>query len=338
MNSKIHSRWMHWLNNRNRAYRIKAYQAKMWFGRLLGNLSANSTPISTALLRRLVDTNAFSSELFRSACQKFNVSEVVVQGEYGQMQGSAVDPFIMTEYMKTGRYDGERIQFIRTKLRSGGLFLDIGANVGMYTVAIAANPAVKCIAFEPEPSNFRMLRSNVARNCAYGNVLCHHVALAEAPGEVTFELSPENTGDHRIRIQTAAPALQGESSRKTMKVYADRFDNKMAGVELRKPLVAKIDVQGAELMVLRSADAILQSIDLMVLEFWPYGLQRMGAGSEALLDILRQHFPFASSTSWGSSLPRELVPFELTAQKARTLNPENPDDFFDLILTRRSAV
>src|ERR1700730_7651286 len=265
MNSRIHQGWLH---GAKKNYRNKSNQAKMCFGQLLGILIGNSKTVSTELLRRLMDTDAFSPELFRSACNKFNVREVVVQGEYGQMQGSTVDPFVMPEYMKTGTYDWERIQFLRTQLLSGGLFLDIGANVGMYTVALAANPAVQCIAFEPEPNNFRMLQSNVARNCAYANVLCHHIALMDSPGETIFELAPQNTRDHRIRLPNAAPSLQGEASRKTIKVCGDRLNNRLAGLELKKPLVAKIDVQGAELMVLRSAGAILKSIDLMILEFW----------------------------------------------------------------------
>jgi FkbM family methyltransferase len=325
---------MHWLHRPKRTLRNKSYQAKKWVGRLLGNLSANSNIVSSELLRRLMDTDAFSPEFLRSAFNKFNVREVVVEGEYGHMQGSAVDVFIMPEYMKTRTYDEERILFLRTQLLSGGLFLDIGANVGMYTVALAANPAVQCIAFEPEPNNFRMLQSNVARNCAYANVLCHHIALMDSPGETIFELAPQNTGDHRIRLPNAAPSLQGEASRKTIKVCGDRLDNRLAGLELKKPLVAKIDVQGAELMVLRSAGAILKSIDLMILEFWPYGLRRMGAGGDAILDLLQNHFPLASYAPWGKGLPCETVPFELTAQKARALNPNNPGDFADLILTR----
>jgi FkbM family methyltransferase len=332
MNSRNHQ---HWLHRAKKTYKNKSNQAKMCLGRLLGLLSANSKIVSTELLRRLIDTDAFSPEVFRLACDKLNVREVVVQGEYGKMQGSAVDPFLMPEYMKSGTYDGERIQFLRSQLRSGGLFLDIGANVGWYTVALAANPAVQCIAFEPEPNNFWMLRSNVARNCAYGNVVCHQIALMEAPGEVILELAPENTGDHRVRLPIAAQSLQGETSRKTIKVFADRLDNKLVGVQLKNPLIAKIDVQGAELMVLRSADTILKSIDLMVLEFWPYGLRRMGSGADTLLDILRNHFPFACYAPWGKGLPSEVVPFDFTAQKARGLNPNNPDDFADLILTRR---
>jgi FkbM family methyltransferase len=287
------------------------------------------------LLRQLMNSDTFSPEFFRSACKKFNVCEVVVQGEYGLIQGSATDRFIVPEYMQTGTYDGDRIEFLRAQLGSGGLFLDIGANIGMYTVALAANPSVQCIAFEPEPKNFRMLQRNVALNCAHGNVVCHRIALMDAPGEVTFELSPQNTGDHRIRLPIAGHSLQGETSRRTITVNADRLDNKLSGVELKHPLIAKVDVQGAELMVLRSAESVLRSIDVMVVEFWPYGLRRMGGGANTLLDILRDHFPFAAYAPGGKGLPSEVVPFEVTAEKVATLNPDSPDDFADIILTRR---
>jgi len=247
-----------------------------------------------------------------------------------------MDRFLLPEYMKAGTYERERIQFLRNQLRNGGLFLDIGANVGMYTVALAANPDVQCIAFEPEPNNFRMLRNNVVRNCTHENVVLHQIALMDVPGEVTFELSPEeNAGDHRIRLPIETANLCGEASRMTITVCAERLDKKLAGIELKRPVVAKVDVQGAELMVLRSANTILNSIEVMILEFWPYGLHRMGAETDALLDILRNHFPFASYVTGGKGLPSELRPFEFTAQKARALNANEPDDFVDLLLTRR---
>jgi len=318
------SRWRHWLYHPVNA----VSQSLRW--RYDKHINAQ--------LPHLIGTEAFSPELFRLACERYNVREIVVAGEYGPMQGAANDHFIMPEYMGTGSYDRERTRFLRTKLSGGGSFLDIGANVGMYTVALAANPSVQCIAFEPEPGNFRALETNVRRNCIHQNVICQRVAVMETAGEVTFELSRDNTGDHRVRAVSIAPSLQGEDEREVITVRADRLERLLMGIELRTPLIAKIDVQGAELSVIRSSGAVLDSIDLMILEFWPYGLRRMGATVDALLAILGDHFPFAGYSPWDKGLPSEIAPFDVVAQKARLVDPTDADSFAELFLVRRQPI
>jgi len=325
------SGWRHWLRHPVCAL---AHSLRVRYETYTNTKHEAKMRSMTLLLRRLIETEIFSPEFFRLACQKFKVREMVVEGEYGPMQGAVLDRFIMAQYMEQGTYDREAVQFLKTQLRDGGLFLDVGANVGMYTIPLAANPNVQCIAFEPEPNNFLALQSNVARNCLHGNVICHQMAVMEAPGEITFEISPDNTGDHRIRHSTDVTDLLGEAARETITVRADRLDRLLRGVALESPVVAKIDVQGAELNVLRSAGAVLNSIDVMILEFWPYGLRRMGEKPDTLLAILREHFPFAGYTAWGRRLPLEIAPFEVAAENVRSIRFSDAEDFVDLVLMR----
>lgn len=299
-----------------------------------------ATPVRTFLdvtrigskIRRLIGGERLSPESFRLACRHYNVLELIVDGAYGPMQGAASDQFIMREYMREGSFDSERVRFLRTSLGDGGSFLDIGANIGMYTVALAVNPKVRCIAFEPEPNNFRALENNVGRNCVHHNVICHRVAVMESPGEVLFELSPDNTGDHRVRISGRASGSHEGTN--VITIAAERLDRLLAGAALPPPLIAKIDVQGAELSVLRAAGALLTSIDVMILELWPYGLRQMGATADALLGILREHFPFGGYTPWDRGIPPRITSFETMAAATRSLDPGKSDDFADLFLMR----
>ena len=52
----------------------------------------------------------------------------------------------------------------------------MGANIGMTVISVARNPLVRCVAFEPEPTNFANLFANIATNCPYRNVVSDQIA------------------------------------------------------------------------------------------------------------------------------------------------------------------
>ena len=61
---------------------------------------------------------------------------------------------------------------------TGGTYLDIGANIGLMTVPFARDPRIRCLAFEPDPTNFGFLQRNIApRNAPASSAELHQVAL-----------------------------------------------------------------------------------------------------------------------------------------------------------------
>ena len=86
-------------------------------------------------------------------------------------------------------------------LMEGKTIIDVGANVGTTTI-----PALKTfgmgssIAFEPAPANVRLLRQNVEANRLEERVAAFEVALSDHDGDVAFDLSDSNSGDHRVRV------------------------------------------------------------------------------------------------------------------------------------------
>ncbi|MFY9138682.1 FkbM family methyltransferase [Zwartia sp.] len=171
----------------------------------------------------------------------------------------------------------ERVVKLLAPTHQKKLLIDIGANIG--TICI---PAVKrdffkyAIAVEPEPFNFSLLQTNIHLNELAKEITTHNIALGEsADQEILFELSETNFGDHRIRTSDKA-GLHGESTRKTVSVKSERFDDLFPDLDPNETLIW-IDTQGYEGYILAGASLNLVKNIPLVVEFWPYGMNRSGS-------------------------------------------------------------
>ena len=144
-----------------------------------------------------------------------------------------------------GTYEREQTEFFRNELRPGGTVVDIGAHVGYYTLLSAelVGPTGKVVAFEPNPRNFAFLRRHVTINRCH-NVDVEQLAVADRSGAEGFQAG---AGSGTGRLVEA-----GGLSVRTVTV--DEF----CGARALRPTAMKIDVEGAELRVLRGAKAILE--------------------------------------------------------------------------------
>lgn len=180
-----------------------------------------------------------------------------------------------------GVYEPLETRIATELVPSGGCVVDIGANIGYYTLlcARAAGPLGQVYAFEPEAENFGLLRENVRRN-GYHNVQLENVAVSDATGRLSLFVCGENRGDHRVY----SPA---ESSRSTVSVKAIRLDDYFAD---DPPLIdlLKMDVQGAEGRALEGMRSLLKFRPprAILTEFWPQGLQQAGSSPAAVLSLL----------------------------------------------------
>jgi FkbM family methyltransferase len=126
-------------------------------------------------------------------------------------------------------------------------FLDVGANHGFYT-CMAASRGVDTAAVEPERGNLHFLYSNVRRN-GFSNVEVYPVAVAAAPGVMSLY----GDGD----MASLVPHWAGVSDRFRQDVAVSTIDL-LFGCRLKdRPLLIKMDVEGAELDVLRGSQELL---------------------------------------------------------------------------------
>ena len=135
----------------------------------------------------------------------------------------------------------ERIA-ISEELKNGGVFFDIGANAGVYTLWAGSlrNPAITVHAFEPDPSLCSTLQSNLDRNALEG-IHLHQSALGRIDSEATLILSEKNKGENSIDI---SPDTTG------MKIRIHSLPQWLTSNQISRIDVMKIDVEGHELDVL----------------------------------------------------------------------------------------
>src|ERR1700730_5225126 len=217
-----------------------------------------------------------------------NVFGLRVSGRYGVIQSASDDHSILMQYAKTGTWAERTNSLLRSFFAdTGGNYIDIGANIGLTTIPVAQNPRVRCLAIEPEPKNFANLCLNIAENCPYNNVEVRRLAMFVRRQRLSLELSSGNLGDHRLRIGEKT-GQYGEENRATIDVEAMPLDE-IAG-NLNGPLAVKIDTQGAEPLVVSGGKETLGRAGLVISEFWPYGMSRLGANFEDLIEFLRDQF------------------------------------------------
>jgi FkbM family methyltransferase len=147
----------------------------------------------------------------------------------------------------------EEYEAFKAAVRPGSIVLDIGANLGAYTVLFAhwVRPAGRVYAFEPAPESRSGLERQLALNRATAEVTVRAEAIASASGVRQFRASGLR-GDNRLGPPSLRFGEAGSHSDDAIDVPAISIDDFCAreGIE---PDVIKIDVEGAELEALRGA-------------------------------------------------------------------------------------
>ena len=286
-----------------------------------------------AVVEQLCDEFGLSGLMPRLA--RCGVVALKVSGSYGVIQSSSDDTMILTEYAKTGKWADRTNNLLRSFFANGnGNYIDLGANIGLTTIPVAQNPRVRCLAIEPEPSNFANLCVNVAENCPYNNVEVRRCAVFVRRQTLQLELSSGNLGKHRLCIGEKT-GQWGEHKLATINVEAMPLDE-IVGT-LNGPLAVKIDTEGAEPFVVSGGKETLGRAGLIVAEFWPYGMAQLGGNPEDMIEFLRDQFSTLSIASLenGPILPpRPAVEVceQLTALVARHSN--DPGMYLDVIARR----
>jgi FkbM family methyltransferase len=130
------------------------------------------------------------------------------------------------------------------RLRDGFRFIDIGANIGAYSLFVAAKagPGARILAVEPQPEVFARLAFNIAQN-PFGTVKAIACALADKPGELTLFLDAANRGESSVRILRS-------SSGSTVRVPATTLLALVESEGYERLDAIKLDVEGAEDLIL----------------------------------------------------------------------------------------
>jgi FkbM family methyltransferase len=174
------------------------------------------------------------------------------------------------EQMRQGIFEPEETQIIQERIRRADLFVDIGANLGYYS-CMALQAGRKVIAFEPQPQNLAILYTNLIDNGWDDRAEVMPVALGGKPGLLTLYGASGPSA-------SLVPNWAGYSSRYRQIVAVSTLDAILAGRFANQRLFLKIDVEGAEHMVLQGAPETLARtprpswlLEVCLQEFHPEG-------------------------------------------------------------------
>ncbi len=273
--------------------------------------------------------------LIAGSAQSTGIWSFQYDGGLGPFQGAAGDKGVFLEYVLKDNWAPEIQSLLVNLFPAGeGTYVDIGANIGLTTIPIGRKTGVTCHAFEMEEQNFLFLTYNIWANGVTANVRAYRYALFSEDTELEMEICEENRGDHRVRLGNAAGNAYGERNRRTRKVPARRLDSILAKEDLVAPVVMKVDVQGAEVDVLRGAGDLLAEVDFIILEFWPYGLARLEHTPEEVFALLGG-FESGAVIEEGKPTP-SLSPIEDVFRIARSIPVDGSSpSHLDLFLARK---
>lgn len=179
-------------------------------------------------------------------------------------------------------YEPELI-YLDELLHRGGIFIDVGANLGIYSLAASriVGDTGHVVAFEPSTQSFPALQENIKRN-KLTNVSAFPLAASQKRGIARLYRGPNPA----FNSLGKDPSWKEE----TEDVVTDSLDAFLTRAGVNRVDLIKIDVQGAEELVLRGAFNILTSSHpAVIFEIYPEGTAPLGLPPYGAWDLLSSH-------------------------------------------------
>ncbi len=212
----------------------------------------------------------------------------------------ARDLIITPQLVVYRRWEPELTDVIWNSCRPDTVFVDVGANIGYFTVlagsSIRNGGKGRVIAVEPNPDCLPLLERNLIINWSMCPIDIHKVAAGEAPGEVWLASPPERTAN--AHVSTPGQDIEGERRTRVRVEPLDAIVPEHLAVD-----ILKIDVEGHEISVFRGAERVIsRSPNIKIVMEWSPGQMReagvpfdeMRAGLERLGLVARKLPPFGS--------------------------------------------
>ncbi len=148
-----------------------------------------------------------------------------------------------------GLYDYHEMNFLLRYLRPEDSFIDVGANVGVYTLLAASIIQSGSIhSFEALPKNYERLRENLKLN-QLQQVHFHEIAVSDRRGQILLNTAE---GD-------SMPFITTQATEKTIRVSTDTLDHLLSDHPLETLALGKMDIEGAEIFAFKGATSLLRA-------------------------------------------------------------------------------
>lgn len=245
-----------------------------------------------------------------------------------------LDKYISACIRKYGVWEPVETEVLLSILRKDDYFIDIGANIGYYSILAArvVGSRGSVVAFEPEPSNFALLSASRIVN-ALSNLRVVNAAVSDRQGKQELFVSATNRGDNRLGF--------GDGTGSGVSVETVTLDASFLPKDASQRLIVKIDTQGWEAAIILGNLDFLNRAAAIVFEWSPRWIERNGHNPVTLIEKIEQRGFSISRIDegarglrpFGSAMAREILPKLMKA--AGTV--EDPM-FFDLVAEKNVKV
>ena len=224
---------------------------------------------------------------------------------------------------KRGRLEGADqwlVDTINERVHEGDTVVDVGACAGYYTRLLSqrVGPSGKVYAFEPNPTNFKLLAGNTE---GLENVILVNRAVSDKAGTGTLSLSTTNSGDHRL--------YDAGEGRETIEVDVVTLDEYFGTFGTLQSIdFIKIDAQGAEGAVFAGARNLIAASPTMVavVEYAPKMMKEFGITANEMMDeAFAQGFSLVAIRDGGESIEHLTDTYK-----------DNDDAFTDILIERKA--
>lgn len=240
--------------------------------------------------------------------------------------GDVLVPFVDNTFLRTrpgmtgatgniyaGLHEFEDMTFLLHVLRQTDLFVDVGANIGSYTILAGGAVGAQCISVEPIKSTFDMLEENINVNRLLGHVHALNMGIGKEKGVLKFTAGLD-TVNHVIS--------DTEQFANTVEVPICSLNDLL---ENQEPILIKIDVEGFETNVIAGADKVLSRTSLLAVI-----MELNGSGNRYGFNEVELHkkmLSFGFKTYAYSPFNRQLVSLDgATSNSGNTLYVRNVDE------------
>ncbi len=212
-------------------------------------------------------------KLFNSVIQHLLVSAHRLVALHLDLQGGVFGKAYRRIYFTYKSIIDRNLVAAARKLAQPGTFVvDVGANIGFFSVTMARRTDVRLLAFEPDPQNYLGLDKVISENGLGSRIHSYMLALSDRSGAGLLYLSDLAPTDHKL-IKSRSSKTVEISMVQLDEFFAQHSDHAKTPISL-----IKIDVQGAELLVLRGMQRTLVSNNYppMLVEYSPNDLALAG--------------------------------------------------------------
>ena len=215
--------------------------------------------------------------------------ETIVQAEYMGSRLLVRATEDVGKLILAGIFEIDELTYLLRRIRPDDIFFDVGANVGLFSVVLGnAQPTIAVHAFEPIPLNVALCEASVHIN-ELTNVRINRLCVGEVCGDVDFDTAADSAYSSIITAGHKPSARRSRVPVTTLEHYV--AEHNVARID-----VMKVDVEGAEKMVLSGGAGLLSEPDrgprLVLLELWESHLAAFGT---SVLEVT------SMMTSWGYS-------------------------------------